>query len=125
MSNVLLPLLSSQENDKSFLTSALKEVSTIVLLLVIDKQDLGKDFGFAANQIYSGNKLLEELKKLLDMKGFEVVDVMEWGDTLTKIVQASKMHKVDRIVLKKMDNHYFKKLVKDLEKQVKAKIEVF
>ena len=112
---ILIPLLSKTENKQEFLAKALEGAKEVILLLVVDTKAMPGQFGFAATEIRQGNTLMEEIKKKTTEKKKKCTDVMEWGDTLSKILNATRLYKANKIVLKKQDNKFFEDLVKELE----------
>lgn len=121
---VLIPLVSKKENNPDFLQKATEGAKETILLLVIDKRELVGQFGFAASEIMQGNMLIEQIKKFLETKGKRARDIMEWGETTTKIEHTALLQKVDKIVLLEQKNEYFKSLVKQLSKKMAGKIEI-
>lgn len=116
---ILLPLLSRQESDEVFLEEALKGVKEVILLLVIDTNAMVGEVGFAASEIMQGNQLMEKVKALIGKKRKKCTEVTEWGNTVRKIANTAKMHKVDQIVLMKQENHYWKQLEESLRNEFK------
>ncbi|HZX19402.1 MAG TPA: hypothetical protein VFF13_00115 [archaeon] len=119
---VLLPILSDKENDEKFLDEALKGAKQIILLIVVDA---GKkeEFGFATSQIQKARKVLEEVSETIGQKRKSYEDILEWGDTNAKVLNLAMLRKVDKVILKKQENQYFKDLVKKL-KHEKIEVEV-
>lgn len=120
---ILLPLISKKENDPAFIDKAIEGLKRIILLMVIDTETMPGGFGFAASEIGQGNQLMMDVKTLLKEKGINAEEILEWGNTETKIDHVARLREVKKIVLKKQDNHYFKKLVKSL-KDKKLNVEV-
>ena len=121
----LLPIISKKENKKDFLDAALKKGDEAVLLLVIDKDAMAGMFGFATNEIKQGNDLIEELKTALKEKKVKTEEVVEWGNTGTKIENMAQLKKVDKIILVEQDNEYFKKLINELKQKINVPVETF
>lgn len=121
---VLIPLVSKQENNPFFLERAFEGAKEIVLLLPIDTNAMVGQFGFAAGEIRQGNLLAEEIKKSAIAKGIRCTEIVEWGDTLSKIDHIAQLEKVNEILLLKQDNHYFRDLLKKLKDKSRKKIEV-
>ncbi len=121
---VLIPLVSKKENNPEFLQKATEGAKEVVLLLVIDQRELVGQFGFAASEIMQGTALIEQIKKLLEAKGKRAKDIMEWGETETKIEHIALLQRVDKIALLEQENEYFKSLVKQLSKKMAGKIEI-
>ncbi|MEK6957482.1 MAG: hypothetical protein AABW99_00680 [archaeon] len=119
---VLLPILSEKENDDAFLEAALKGAAHVILLIVVDA-DSKQEFGFATSQIQKARKVLEEVKTAIGKKRKKSEDILEWGDTKSKIMNLALLRKVDKVTLKNQDNQYFKELVEALEKE-KISVEV-
>ena len=120
---VLVPLLSRSENDSAFLELIAEKTEEAVLLVVIDTDSMLGGFGFAASDIRKGSDLMEQMGKALREKRVLVDDVLEWGDTATKIEHLAKLKKAEKVLLKRQENHYFEKLVEELEER-KVKVEV-
>lgn len=120
---ILIPLISKKENSEEFLDKAIEGVGEIILLIVIDTNAMNQQFGFAASEISNGSALMEDVKALIGQKGKRADDILEWGNTLTKIDHIAKLREVDKIVLVKQENQYFKDLVKNLKKE-KLKVEI-
>ena len=114
---ILIPLLNNREEEESFLEKAVEDSKEIVLVAVIDTGAMVGKFGFAASQMSQCNLTTEKCKELLGKKGIKVEDILEWGDTLSKISSIAQLKKAKKIVMKKQDNHYFETLVKDLKKE--------
>ncbi len=119
---ILIPLLSETENEAAFLEKATEGADNVILLVVVDASPKEK-FGFTASFIQKARSVMEEVKETLAKKKKPCEDVMEWGDTQSKIVNLSRLKKADKVVLKKQDNHYFRQLVKKLEEE-KIKTEI-
>lgn len=116
-----MPLLSRNEGNADFLAKALENVEETVLLLVVDKDAMIGQFGFAATEIMQGNQLLEELSEKIKAQKIKCEDILEWGNTEQKILQLAELKKADKIVLLKQGNKYFEDLLKKLQK---SKIEI-
>lgn len=121
---VLIPLLSKDESNEQFLGKASEKADQVTLLTVIDTMSGNEKFGFTAGQIGASSSLAEKMKKKLKETVKEIDQVLEWGDTLTKIEQIAKLKKVDLIAMKKQQNQFFEQLVEHL-KERKLKVEVF
>ena len=119
---VLIPVLSRKENDAGFLEQALHGAKEVVALLVVDSSAMTGGFGFAAGEISDGNSVMDEIKKQAGAKKKTCRTVLEWGKTLDKIKALAELNKVDKIVLVKQENHYFKELVKQLKEDFKGEI---
>ena len=117
---VLIPMLSGEEGNAEFMKRATKGAKEIVLQLVVDATGTNK-FGFAASEIAHGNELMEGIKSKL--QGKTVDTVLEWGETERKIENLAKLQRVDKVVMVKQDNQYFKNLVKSL-KEANIPVEV-
>ena len=119
---VLIPLLSKQEDNPEFVEKATKGALEIYLLLVINPADLAGEFGFAAHEISKGNKMMGLVTELIGPEK-AVQQIVEWGDTLSKIENLYKLKYVDEIRVKKQDNYWFQDIVKKLkEKDLKVKV---
>ncbi len=119
----LVPLLSREENSPEFLEK-LKEFQEVVLLVCIDRSDMVGEFGFAAGDMRSATKFMEEMVSALKRRKIKVEDVLEWGETAQKIVQLAQLKKADTVLLKKQSNLHWKKLVEEVEKKLKKKVEI-
>ncbi|MBU0635414.1 hypothetical protein KKE06_00105 [Candidatus Micrarchaeota archaeon] len=122
---VLIPIVSKQEDNPDFLTEATREFDEIILLAVIDKEDLVGQFGFVTSEIRTATQLIEKIQAFLESQGKKTEDLIEWGNTLHKIVQIAEIRKCDKIALAKQENQHFKQLVKQIEENTNKKIEVF
>ncbi len=122
--SILIPLLSKQENNPEFLEKALENAYEANILLVIDKEAMVGQFGFAATEIMQGNLLLEELKQKISGKKILCQDIMEWGNTEQKILQLAQLKKADKIVMVEQENKYFQDLLKKLREKENEKIEL-
>ncbi len=111
---VLIPILSETENDEVFLERALEGAKEIILLLVVDANPKEK-FGFTTAHISKARTVMEDLKKEVGKKRKTAEDVLEWGDTHSKVLNMALLRKVDKVVLKRQENQYFEQLVKKLE----------
>lgn len=125
MSKALLPLLTGSENSIDFLDFCAKESKEIVVLLVIDTKELIGKFGFASNSIMQGTNLLEDVKEKLEQRKINVIALSEWGETLGKIENSVRMHSVNKVLIKKHSTHYWKQLIGEIEKRIKAPIVVY
>jgi hypothetical protein len=121
--SILLPVLSKKEAEPDFLEIATKGTKNIILLLVIDTNAMAGEFGTGINNIREGNAIMEAVRKALGQKRKHAEEIMEWGDTLTKIDHIARLKEVDKIVLSGQDNQYFEELVKKLREK-KFKIEI-
>ncbi|MBI4044348.1 MAG: hypothetical protein HY392_01435 [Candidatus Diapherotrites archaeon] len=115
--DVLIPIISKHENDPQFLASATKEAGKVFLLVIVDANVPDMSFGFTATEIGQGNTLMREIKRTLQDSGKEVVECLEWGETIPKIINFAKLKKIRRVALKKQDNHWFKKLARQLHEE--------
>ena len=116
---ILIPILSEKENDADFIEKASKGANEVILLVVVDPNPKEK-FGFAAGFLQKARGVMDSAKKTLGQKRKSVDDMVEWGDTQSKIINISLLRKVDKIVLHKQDNQYFNEL---LNRLIKEKIE--
>lgn len=120
---VLIPLLSKTENDAEFIGRAVKGAREVTLLLVIDNSAAGMQFGFALQQMAQGNALSAELKALIGKKKKSVHDILEWGNTRSKIINTAKLRGVDKVVFRAQQGAEFEELV-DALKAEKIRVEV-
>jgi hypothetical protein len=117
---VLVPLLSKRESNPLFIEKISSEAGGIVLLLVIDTKAMAGDFGFATGEIAVGNALMQKMKAALAKKKKECNDIIEWGDTSTKIEHLAQLHQVKKICLVKQGNHFYETLVKALKEKLEG-----
>ena len=122
---VMIPILSKKEMNPEFLDYACRDADEIVLMLVIDKDVMVGQFGFAATEIKEGTDLVETLSDWLSKKGKTAKEVVEWGPTDTKIIQVAQLNKVDKIVIVAQDNKFFKELVGKMEDALSIPVETF
>ena len=113
---VLLPILSDKENEDEFLEAALKGAKEVILLIVVDS-DTNDEFGFATSHIQTARTILEEVKITVGKKRKKSEEILEWGNTVGKIINIALLRKVDKVVLKAQENQYFEELVKKLKKE--------
>lgn len=121
---VLIPILSKHEDNPDFLRSATEGFDNVVLLAVIDRTEIVGRFGFMANEIRSATQLVEKIRGFLENQDKLVEDLVEWGETNQKICHIAELKNCSKIVLAKQDNQYFRKLLKKLGEETKAKLEV-
>lgn len=117
---VLIPILSENENDEQFIEEAIKGAKEAILLLVIDANPK-QEFGFTASHIQKGRKVMEIVRESLGKKRKKSEELIEWGDTKSKILNLALLRKVDKVAMKKQENQYFEELAKKLKAE---KIEV-
>lgn len=122
MLTLLIPILSSQLPNLQSVFEA-KNIEKIFLLLVVD-QEATRKFDFLTGEIMSGRKAMADLEKQIKEKGIPAEPVLQWGDTVDQISQFSNLKKISKIYLEKNSTKSFKEFVKQLEKNVKAKIEL-
>lgn len=117
---VLVPLLSKREAHPIFIEAIASKAREVTILLVIDTHAMTGQFGFATNEIAAGNHLMELVKEAVGKKRKTCNDVIEWGDTATKIEHLAMLHSVDKIYLVWQDNQFFKKLLQDMQETLKG-----
>jgi len=120
---VLMPLVSRREDNEAFVHKVCSNADEVVVLLVVDTAAMPGGFGFAASEIAHGNELMQEIKQMVEARGRQCIDVMEWGSTATKIQHLVELQKIKKIFLVKQDNHFFRQLVKDLKEATGTEIE--
>ncbi|MBN2067743.1 MAG: universal stress protein [Candidatus Diapherotrites archaeon] len=120
---VLVPVLSQKEASPEFIERLSSKAKEIIVLLVIDTKAMSGQFGFAAGEIAHANALMQQLKEAIGKKKKTCEDLMEWGDTFTKIEHTAMLKQADKIILVWQDNQFFKKLLKDLKEKL-PKIEI-
>lgn len=113
---ILIPLLSMQENDKNFLNTAVADADLAILLFVVDTQSMAGKFGFASASISKGTAVIKDAKMHIVRKKKKVKEIVDWGDTATKIKNISILQGVKKIVLKQQSNQWFGEIVKELGK---------
>jgi len=113
-------LLSKREAEPAFIEAIASKAHEIILLLVIDTNAMSGEFGFATNEIAVGNALMQKIKATIGKKRKTCNDIIEWGDTATKLEHMAQLHNVDRICLVKQENHFYKSLVKDMKEKLKG-----
>jgi len=116
----LVPLLSKRELAPAFIEAVASNAKEITLLLVIDTKGMAGEFGFATNEIAAGNHLMELVKTAFGRKRKTCDDIIEWGDTATKVGHFAQLHQVNKVFLVKQDNQFYKKLVKGLKEDLKG-----
>ncbi len=117
MTRILLPLISRHENNAAFIEEATKKVKEAIILLIVDSFNPG--YGFNASELRDGTKLLEEVKTLIGLKRKTAIDLTVWGETKEKIINTAIIRGVERIVLIRSQESWFKELEKDLRKKLK------
>ncbi|HIH09538.1 MAG TPA: universal stress protein [Candidatus Diapherotrites archaeon] len=111
---ILIPILSETENDEAFIDKAVAGAKEVILLLIVDASPKEK-FGFTTSFIQKARHIMEEVKKAVGKKRKPCEDILEWGDTMNKIVNIALLRKTDKVCLKAQDNQYFKDLLKRLK----------
>ena len=117
---ILVPLLSKREAEPAFVEAIAGKGHEITLLLVIDTNAMAGRFGFATSEIGMGNALMQRLKAELGKKRKACNDVMEWGDTASKIEHIAQFYGIGRIYVVKQGNDYFRKLLADMKEKLKG-----
>jgi len=117
-SKVLVPLLSKREAEPAFIQAIANKAHEIILLLVIDTHAMAGEFGFATNEIAVGNALMQKIKEAIGKKRKTCNDVIEWGDTATKIEHMAQLYHVDKVYVVKQENQFYKILVKDMKEKL-------
>jgi len=120
---VLVPLLSKREAEPAFVEAIAGKGHEITLLLVIDTNAMAGRFGFATGEIGMGNTLMQRLRAELGKKRKACNDIMEWGDTASKIEHIAQLYGIGRIYVVKQGNDYFRKLLADMKEKL-AGIEI-
>ncbi len=114
-----MPLLSKREASPKFIEAVAANAKEIILLLVIDTSAMVGQFGFAAGEIAQANALMQQVKSALGRKRKTCDDVIEWGDTATKIGHLAQLRAVDRIYLVRQDNQLFRRLLGELREKLR------
>ena len=120
----LIPLLSKKEDSEELIARACREADELIALLIVDTNAMPGQFGFAASDIGHGNSLMQEIKRIALEYGKECQDIIEWGETTSKIIHLVQLRNINKVFLLKQDNQLFKNLVKELEENTKAEVEV-
>jgi len=121
---VLVPLLSKREDSEEFVASFSGGASEIILLLVIDTGAMSGGFGFAAGEIALGNSLMQRVKAGLAKRKKQCKDIIEWGNTESKIEHLAKFHAVDKVCLVRQHNQFFEKLLSGIKENLGIEVEV-
>ena len=117
---VLIPLLSKKEASKEFVKKIAGEKGEIILLLVIDTGAMSGGFGFAAHEIAQGNLLMQKTKILLEKHKKKCNDVIEWGNTESKIEHLAQLQQVNKILLVQQESPAFGKLLREMKEKLKG-----
>jgi len=117
---VLVPLLSKKETHPLFVEKVANKAKEIILLLVIDTHAMSGGFGFATNEIAGGNHLMQEVKTALGKKRKTCNDIIEWGDTATKIEHLAQLQRIDKLYIVNQDNQTFKDLLANMKISLKG-----
>lgn len=120
---VLVPLLSKKEDSDEFVERVTAKAKEIILLIVIDTAAMSGQFGFAAGEIALANALMQKMKNAIGKKRKTCEDIIEWGNTATKIEHLAMLKEVDKIYLVRQDNQLSKKLLRELEERL-PKVEI-
>ena len=120
---VLVPLLSKKEDSEEFVERVTAKAKEIILLIVIDTAAMSGQFGFAAGEIAQANALMQKVKNAVGKKRKTCEDIIEWGDTATKIQHLAMLKEVDKIYLVRQDNQLSKKLLRELQEKL-PKLEI-
>ncbi len=113
---VLIPILSKKENDEKFIDAAVIGAKEITLLVVVDTSLTSGGYGFASSEISQGNALMNDIRAMVGKKKKTCDDVLEWGETITKIDHIARLREVDKVVLQKQDNKFYSDLIETLKK---------
>ena len=120
----IIPLISKKEDNPLFVAQACNNADELFLLLVVDTAAMPGQFGFAASEIGQGNGLMQNVKQQVEQRKVNCEDIMEWGDTESKIIHLVQLQKIGKVFLVKQDNQFFKNLVKALEEKTDAEITI-
>ncbi len=121
---VLLPILTKKESRSEFLDKALKGAKETIVLAVVDSEAMAGGTGAAAGEISAENKAMEKIRQYCGQKRKACKEILEWGRTADKIKAHAVLGEVDKIVLKKQENQYYKELVKELRKDLGKEKEI-
>jgi len=117
---ILVPLLSKKEAMPLFIEAVAGMGKQIILLLVIDTNSMVGQFGFATGEIAAGNALMKEVKTAFGKKRKQCIDVIEWGDTATKIGHLALLHRVEKICIVKQNNQFYENLLNKLKENLQG-----
>ncbi len=113
---VLIPLLSKNENSAEFLDASLNGADSATVLLVIDKNSPHMEYGYGTSQISQGSSLMEEVKAEAEKRVGSCESILEWGSTEAKVINAAKMRKGRIVALMRSEHAEFERLVGILKK---------
>ncbi|MFH0970792.1 MAG: hypothetical protein V1776_05025 [Candidatus Diapherotrites archaeon] len=124
MSRVLIPVLHPDDCSDFFLYHSTEDASVVYLLLVLDAHSLSS-FGFKTSEIMRGRELVERMKEKIKGNKRLCTDILEWGETIEKLVQIAEMKKVDKICLRQPDNQsYFQQWVDSIKEKTSIPVEI-
>lgn len=121
--HVLLPLLSGRESNERFLEKATKGVRKVTVLIVVDTS-LQETFGVTASSLAQAQRIASTIKAYLSKKRKSCEILLEWGPTAETIDRIAKLKSVNKIVLVKEKNAFFKQIVKKLSRSSAYKLEL-
>ncbi len=121
---VLVPILSPADANDAFVQHISENASVVYLLLVLDPKSASASFGFKTSEIMVGRETIDKMKLKIKENKRLCTDILEWGNTLEKIVQIAEMKQVEKIlVYNGKSNAYFQHVVNDIQKQTPIPVE--
>ncbi|MBM3282126.1 MAG: hypothetical protein FJY86_02175 [Candidatus Diapherotrites archaeon] len=121
---VLVPILSPADANDVFVQHISENASVVYLLLVLDPKSASASFGFKTSEIMAGRETIDKMKLKIKENKRLCTDILEWGNTLEKIVQIAEMKQVEKILLHNgKSNAYFQHVVADIQKQTSIPVE--
>ncbi|MBN2127481.1 MAG: hypothetical protein JW703_03775 [Candidatus Diapherotrites archaeon] len=97
---LLVPVLTKKEANPFFVEEILSlKPAEVILLSVIDSKKESNNFGFSSNEIALANSIMNELEKQLKEKKMRTEPVLEWGETIQKIVNSALLFKAKKVLL--------------------------
>ena len=112
---VLAPLLSGKENSDEYVNAISNKVDKIILLQIVDRDFMNKT-STAMGEVMQFSNIMEDLRQKIGQKRKTCEEITEWGHTTKKIVSIALIQKVDKVVLIKQNNKFFKDILDELKK---------
>ena len=121
---VLVPILNPSYAQEPFIQHVVREASVVYLLLVLDPKSAHNPFGFKTSEIMLGRETVDLVKSKIKEHKRLCTDMLEWGDTLEKMVQIAEMKNVDKILLYNGENNpHFVHTINDIQSRTKIPVE--
>ncbi len=121
---VLVPILNPSYSQEHFIQRIVRDASVVYLLLVLDPKSAHNPFGFKTSEIMLGRETVDLVKNKIKENKRLCTDMLEWGDTLEKIVQIAEMKNVDKIMLYNAENNpHFVHTINDVQSRTKIVVE--